>query len=147
MKRNKKYFAKKKGFTLVELLIVIVIVGLLSAILMVAAIGAIDKAEATKIVSDLRNLQSASYLYFIDESKWPSGDITIINPYMSSELASDGKYSLVTEDTAIKVRYSNGEASAGLMRKLKEMQDRGSPISVDVQDKSAEIALNHDSQG
>lgn len=139
---KKRIFTKRKGFTLIELLIVIVITGVLSGILIIAAGGAMDKAEATKIASDLKNIQSAAYLYFADESKWPSVDITLINPYMSTKLTEDGKYSFLEDNSVMKARYYDADVSAGIMQKLMNMQENGTPISVDIDGKSAEIVIH-----
>lgn len=142
-RKLRRIFGKKKGFTLVEVLIVIVIIGVLSGLLVTSAVGAIDKAEATKIVSDLKNIQSASVLYFADSSRWPSGDITVVNPYLSAKLSADGDYSLINDgNSAARVRYHNAGIGASVMSKLKDMQDKGTSISVDVLGKSVEIAAN-----
>lgn len=141
---RRRIFGKKKGFTLVEVLIVIVIIGVLSGLLVTSAVGAIDKAEATKIVSDLKNIQSASVLYFSDNSQWPSGEISVINPYLSVKLKSDGDYSLINnEGEMAHAKYHNTGTNAGVMNKLKDMQDKGVPISVDVAGKSVEITVQN----
>ena len=59
---------KRKGFTLVELLIVIVVIGILSAMMMLSSSEAVSSAKATAIVSDLRNLKTAALAYFADHA-------------------------------------------------------------------------------
>ena len=67
MKRN----MKRKGFTLVELLIVIVVIGILSAMMMLSSTEAVTSAKASNIVSNLRNLKTAALSLYVDSlDKW-----------------------------------------------------------------------------
>jgi general secretion pathway protein G len=54
----------RKGFTLVELLIVIVIIGILASGMMLASGAATATATATTIISDLKSLQGAAIMYY-----------------------------------------------------------------------------------
>ncbi|MBQ7577738.1 MAG: type II secretion system protein [Synergistaceae bacterium] len=63
MKKDNK---SRKGFTLVELLIVIVVIGILSAMMMLSSTEAMSSARAAKIISDLRNLKTAVIAWYVD---------------------------------------------------------------------------------
>ena len=57
---------KRKGFTLVELLIVIVVIGILSAMMMLSSTEAVTSAKVSNIVSNLRNLKTAALSLYTD---------------------------------------------------------------------------------
>jgi len=91
----------QKGFTLVELLVVVVILGIL-ATLAVQTIG--DKsanARANKELADIRTIQSAVELYFLDKNVYPGEVSELVDDYLravpthpdgsSYEIDADGK--------------------------------------------------------
>ena len=63
--RNRNRF-KRSGFTLVELLIVIVVIGVLSTMMMLSSTEAVTSAKVSNIVSNLRNLKTAALAYYTD---------------------------------------------------------------------------------
>lgn len=74
---DKASAGKQKGFTLLELLVVIGIIGLLASIIVVNLTGARRRARDTKRVADIRNLQTASEDYYGKNGKYPTviGDL------------------------------------------------------------------------
>lgn len=64
---------EEEGFTLVELMVVIVIIGLLATVVMVNVMPSQDKAMATKAKADIATLEQAMEMYRLDNFRYPSG--------------------------------------------------------------------------
>ena len=64
----------KKGFTLIELLVVVAIMGMLAALAIVGLNNARKKARDTRRISDIKQIQTALELYFLDNAKYPTVD-------------------------------------------------------------------------
>jgi prepilin-type N-terminal cleavage/methylation domain-containing protein len=63
--------AQGNGFTLVELLIVIMIIAALAGMMMLAFASSTAIAESSKVINDIRNLKGAAFLFWEDERSWP----------------------------------------------------------------------------
>ncbi|MFT7053304.1 MAG: general secretion pathway protein G [Psychromonas sp.] len=75
MKSNKrKDNNQQKGFTLLEIMVVIVILGILASLVVPNLMGNKDKADRQKVVSDLVALENALDMYRLDNSYYPSTD-------------------------------------------------------------------------
>lgn len=60
-----------RAFTLVEVLVVLIIVGILAGALLVVSSAGAAKAKAVRVVEDMRSIKSAATLFFSDTGKWP----------------------------------------------------------------------------
>ena len=61
----------KKGFTIIELIVVIAIITVLASIVAVNVAGYINKAKAARIASEARNVQSAMEMYYAQNGYYP----------------------------------------------------------------------------
>lgn len=64
---------EEDGFTLVELMVVIVIIGLLATVVMINVLPSQDKAMVTKAKADISTLSQAMEMYRLDNLSYPSG--------------------------------------------------------------------------
>jgi prepilin-type N-terminal cleavage/methylation domain-containing protein len=70
-------YKEKRGFTLVELLVVISIIALLSSVVFASLNSAIEKAAVVSIIANLKSVEKAFYLLADDENIslwWPEID-------------------------------------------------------------------------
>lgn len=65
---------RQAGFTLIEVMIVVVILGILAAVIAPNLMDKPDQARITKAKQDIRTIESALNLYRLDNHKYPSTD-------------------------------------------------------------------------
>jgi general secretion pathway protein G len=66
------------GFTLIEILVVVFIIGLLATIVSVNVIGQTDNARITKAKADLKQIEQGLHLYKLDNGIYPTTDQGIV---------------------------------------------------------------------
>ncbi len=104
---------KSRGFTLVEMLIVIIIIGTLAGMMMLSTGAATNKAEATRIVSDMRSLKTACVMYYADFSEWPEEINASLDKYLDVPVSGGSDFSLTQSENVLWVSYSGGKLAAG----------------------------------
>lgn len=112
-----KFFKNKKGFTLVELVVVIAILGILAGIAIPRFMDATATARGAKIVADMRTIESAvsmsyaktgayvttlenlvSYGYLASSPKPPVGNYTIAESGKTGTTTDSSVYTLAATD-------------------------------------------------
>lgn len=74
-----KYFSRQTGFTMIELLVVIVIIGLLAAIALPKYAGVREDANAAVTKSNLKSLQTGIERYLLDHGNYPDQLSTLVS--------------------------------------------------------------------
>ncbi|MDS1030062.1 prepilin-type N-terminal cleavage/methylation domain-containing protein [Bacillota bacterium LX-D] len=89
LKIRKSFLLNSNGFTLLELLVVIVIIGLLASIAIPSFSDAAYKSKNKKVEADIRVLQSAAELYYAENNKYPEELHELVDSDILKEIPKD----------------------------------------------------------
>lgn len=113
---------KQKGFTLVELLIVIAIIAVLAAVVTPVALGAIADSRATAVYAEIRSIQTADLTYFVQNESYGTIDqlelAGLSTTASGTNSSGNAKYSISGTDTrTLVVTIDNGATAAKIAEK------------------------------
>lgn len=122
----------KKGFTLVELLVVIAIIGVLAVVAVPALFSNINKAKVASVESDYSSVKSAALSYYSDENKVPAilNDLSTYMETLPDKADIGGKYQLLSVDSKLVLQIGEDTKGATLTKAQtnKLLSDLGNKI-------------------
>ena len=116
----------RKGFTLVELLIVIAVIGALAAMMTLASGDAAAKARAASVISGFKMVRTAVVMYEMDSAD-QGASLDHFNKIVSSSYVGPEsltllqKYSIAEADGTWTASYTYGSGNTTLGTKIDDM--------------------------
>lgn len=101
-RQNRFQMALARGFTLIEIMVVIAILGIMAAIVVPKLVGHTDTAKVAAAKQDIANIKQALILYKLDNQRYPTTE--------------QGLQSLVTKPTTGPA--ANGYKADGYLEKI-----------------------------
>lgn len=80
----------KKGFTLIEILFVVVIIGILAAIVIPRLTTTADTAKENACDANMAHINTQIEIYYFNEGSWPATDLDEMTPPDSYDYFPDG---------------------------------------------------------
>ena len=100
----KKQNKNKRGFTLIELMIVIAIIGILAAIAVPNFTKARRKSKEKACVANMKTMESAVEMYMMESASTATPALSALAPYMQKQKVptcpSGGKYTIQGTQTS-----------------------------------------------
>lgn len=95
--RNDQNNKHQQGFTLIELIVVITIIGILASTVVVSVFGRSDQAMVAKVKADFNSVKQAASFFREDHRRWPDSLDELMNP----PATPDGRQQTYLENQAL----------------------------------------------
>lgn len=111
-----KKILNEKGFTLMELMIVVAIIAVLAAIALPMVSGAVDKARDAALIADVRSVAGSLAVYAANEDKTAAEAATQFNNANTAENKSLPKTVEILADGTVKAKVDAENNIKGKLR-------------------------------
>lgn len=110
----------EKGFTLIELMIVIVILGVLAGIVVFSVQFITNRGNAAACNTNMKNVQSAAEAFYADKGHYPTGigaagstdDETLIGHHVLKDVPTPGTWAVSNTTGVVTVSFPGGAGCA-----------------------------------
>lgn len=133
---NIKTMNKERGFTIVELLIVIVVIAILAAITIVAYNGIQNRAKTTKAQTNAAAAQKVAEAYNADNSRYPgtsaefSSTTTKLPAGVTLLIGAGGTLGAANGETAVDYDYEGTSATTATGGRIRYWDFSASPAGI-----------------
>ena len=112
LQKIRKSLKNSKGFTLIELMVVVIILGILAAIAIPRFMNKKAEAETAKNAADIKIIQNAVELYYFDKDDYPTTTQELVDAGYLKESPKDDEgndYYSIDEDGDVFKPNNEGE--------------------------------------
>lgn len=121
----KRMFSVRRGFTIVEMLMVIGVIGILMGIVTTAAMGSLKSSRNQKATALCRIVEQGIATYYAQFDKWPEPlGSTIANGGLSARTNNEG-YDFTSDDNMYVLDTGEGHQ---MIRNIVEISAKGNPM-------------------
>jgi prepilin-type N-terminal cleavage/methylation domain-containing protein len=134
---------RRVGFSLIELVIVVVIIGVLAAMVVPRVVGASERAQAAAVRANLVQIEKAMLQYEAEYGAFPRGEwsdaVVLLQPYLrvTAGMTDGSRYKIVyagpgsaeAASEGVSLTITSADWSRGLARTVDAAMDDGFGVS------------------
>jgi type II secretion system protein G len=90
MRRSHRNATGRAGFSLMEILVALVLIGLMVAVIVPSVINQLGKGEVNRVVEELESVRNAAKAFRVDVQRWPGEMEQLITPLDENSQDIDG---------------------------------------------------------